>query len=87
MFGPMPSQGFFLRHIRNLSMSHVEVRPMEADARPSFYLDDVHRADFLAVTAPSGNPAFYLDRVSDLRIAMSRAAKDIQIDSANDRLL
>ena len=87
MFGPMPSQGFFLRHIRNLTMSHIEVRPMEADARPSFYLDDVARADFLAVTAPVGSVAFYLDKVVDLRISLSRAAKDIQIDSANDRSL
>jgi len=87
MFGPMPSQGFFLRHIRNLAMSHIEVRPMEPDARPSFYLDDVTRADFLAVTAPTENPAFYLDRVSDLRIMLSRAAKDTQIDSASDRSL
>ncbi len=83
----MPSQGFFLRHIRNLTMSHIEVRPMEADARPSFYLDDVARADFLAVTAPAGSVAFYLDKVVDLRISLSRAAKDIQIDSANDRSL
>jgi hypothetical protein len=83
----MPSQGFFLRHIRNLAMSHIEVRPMEPDARPSFYLDDVTRADFLAVTAPTENPAFYLDRVSDLRIMLSRAAKDTQIDSASDRSL
>jgi polygalacturonase len=87
MFGPMPSQGFFLRHIRNLAMSHVEVRPLAADARPSFYLDEVKRADFLAVTAPTENPSFYLNRVSDLRVALSRAAKDIQIDSASERWL
>lgn len=87
MFGPLPSQGFFLRHIRNLALSHVEVRPMETDARPSFYLDDVARADFMAVTAPTGSPAFYLNKVSDVRISSSRAAKDIQIDLANDRSL
>jgi polygalacturonase len=87
MFGPMPSQGFFLRHIRNLAMSHIEVRPIKADARPSFYLDDVSRADFLAVTAPTASPAFYLNRVNDLRIALSRAAKDVQIDSATERSL
>ena len=85
MFGPMPSQGFFLRHIRNLDMSHVEVRPASPDARPSFYLEDVTRADFLAVTAPTENPAFQLNRVADLRIALSRATKDIQLDTANER--
>ena len=87
MFGPMPSQGFFLRHIRNLAMSHVEVRPIEADARPSFFLDDVKRVDFMALTAPIENPAFYLNGVTDLRIALSRATKDIVIDNANERSL
>lgn len=85
MFGPMPSQGFYLRHIRNLEMSHVEVRPARSDARPSFYLEDVTRADFLAVTAPTEHPAFRLNKVTDLRIALSRAAKDSQIDSADER--
>lgn len=87
MFGPMPAQGFFLRHIRNLEMSHVEVRAAVADARPSFYLDDVVRADFLAVTAPTAQPAFRLNKVADLRIALSRAAKDTHIDAVDERLL
>ena len=87
MFGPMPSQGFFLRHIRNLDMRHVEVRPANADARPSFYLEDVTRADFLSVTAPTENPAFQLNRVTDLWIAFSRATKDIRLDSADERSL
>ena len=85
MFGPMPAQGFYLRHIRNLEMSHIEVRPMQPDARPSFYLEDVNRADFLAVTAPTAEPAFRLNRVTDLRIAFSRAAKDTQMESADER--
>jgi polygalacturonase len=87
MFGPMPSQGFYLRHIRNLEMSHVEVQAMQPDPRPSFFLQDVNRADFIAVTAPSGVPAFHLDKVTDLRILISRAAKDTQLDSADDKTL
>jgi polygalacturonase len=83
MFGATPAQGFYLRHVRGLEMSHVEVRPMEADVRPSFYLDDVERADFIAVTAPAGQPAFRLNQVRDLRIAISRAAKDTQMATAD----
>ena len=78
MFGPMPAQGFFLRHIRNLEMSHVEIAPATPDARPSFYLDHVTRADFLAVTAPTP-AAFALTNVTDLRILFSRAAKDVSL--------
>jgi polygalacturonase len=87
MFGPMPSQGFYLRHIRNLEMSHIEIQSIQPDPRPSFFLEGVNRADFIAVTAPTANPAFYLDKVTDLRILLSRAAKDIQLDTADNKTL
>ncbi len=87
MFGPMPAQGFYVRHLRNLELSHVEIRPMAEDLRPSFYLKDVNRADFIAVTAPTSAalPAFRLEQVTDLRILISRAAKDTQLATANNQ--
>jgi polygalacturonase len=88
MFGPTtPSQGFFLRHVNNLEMSHVEVQPATPDQRPSFYLEDVNRVDFIAVTAPTTPPAFALNKVTDLRILISRAAKDTQLDSVDNKTL
>ncbi|SFR99489.1 Polygalacturonase [Granulicella pectinivorans] len=87
MFGPMPSQGFFLRHIRNLEMSHVEIEPVAPDPRPSFSLLDVHRADFFAITAPTSPAAFHLDQVTDLRIAFSRATPDVTLASADNKTL
>ena len=73
----MPSSGFFLRHMRNLEMSHVEVANATPDARPAFHLSDVERADFFAVTAPRGaDGAFALHNVKDLRVGWSRAAAD-----------
>jgi hypothetical protein len=87
MFGPeTPSQGFFLRHINNLEMSHVEIQCAQPDPRPSFVLDGVNRADFIAVTAPTGIPAFHLDKVTDLRILLSRAAKDTQLETADNKI-
>jgi polygalacturonase len=88
MFGPRtPSQGFFLRHVTNLEMSHVEVQPGTPDQRPSFYLEDVNRVDFIAVTAPTAPPAFALNKVTDLRILISRAAKDTQLESADNKTI
>jgi polygalacturonase len=85
-FGPTPSNGFFIRHLRNLDMSHVEIAPTEPDPRPAFWLEDVHRADFLAVTAPQqGN--FSLHNVSDFRVVWSRAAQDANRATANDVVL
>jgi polygalacturonase len=78
MFGSMPASGFFLRHMRNLEMSHVEVACATPDARPAFFLTDVDRADFFAITAPRGpQGAFALHGVKDLRIGWSRAADDL----------
>jgi polygalacturonase len=77
-FGPTPSHGFFIRHLRNLEMSHVEIAPMIPDKRAAFWLEDVHRADFFAITAPS-HPNFNLRRCSDVRVLWSRAAKDVTL--------
>ncbi len=87
MFGPMPAQGFYLRHLRNLEMSHVEVRPMAKDGRPTFVLEDVERADFLAVTAPTSPAAFQLRSATDVRVQWSRAAKDAVVARATDQEL
>ncbi len=87
MFGPTPAQGFFLRHVQHLEMSHVEVQAAAADPRPAFYLSDVHRADFTAVTAPGAQPAFALHDVSDFRVVISRAAPDMTLAQVDSRTL
>lgn len=78
-FGTTPAHGFYLRHMRRLEMSHVEVQPAIPDARPAFALSDVNRADFFAVTAPTSPPAFSLHQVKDLRILFSRASPDLTV--------
>jgi hypothetical protein len=85
-FGPTPSHGFFIRHLRNLEMSHVEVAPSAAEPRPAFWLEDVTRADFFAITAPA-QANFSLNNVHDFRLAWSRAAKDAAIDNAEKQLV
>jgi polygalacturonase len=86
MFGAMPASGFFLRHVRNVEMSHVEIANTTADARPAFYLNDVERADFFAVTAPrTAAGAFALHDVKDLRIGWSRAVADTTIASIDNK--
>ena len=50
-FGQTPSHGFFVRHLKRLAMSHVEIAPLNSDPRPAFWLEDVERADFFAVNA------------------------------------
>ncbi len=85
-FGQTSSHGFFVRHLKHLEMSHVEVAPANNDPRPAFWLQDVHRADFFAITAPP-QPNFALHNVTDLRIVWSRAAKDATVPQADNQVI
>ena len=67
-------------------MSHVEIAPSGADPRPAFRLEDTHRADFFAITAPP-QENFSLHKVSDVRIGWSRAAKDATLETVEDQVL
>ncbi len=87
-FGITPSSGFFLRHMRNLEMSHVEIANTVPDARPAFYLSSVERADFFAITAPrTAGGSFSLHDVKDLRIGWSRAAADTTLATIDNKTL
>jgi len=87
-FGTTPASGFFMRHMKNVEMSHVEIANTTPDARPAFYLSDVERADFFAVTAPRGaGGAFALNDVKDLRMGWSRAADDVTLSSVDSKRL
>jgi polygalacturonase len=76
MFGELPASGFFLRHLRNLEMSNVEIATRSADARPAFWLKDVETADFFRLRIPPGAPAFDLHQVSDFRTFGCRQLAD-----------
>jgi polygalacturonase len=76
MFGALPAYGFYFRHVNRLEMSHVEVQPKAPDGRPAIYTDDVHRADFCFITAPTQPRAFSFNKSSDIRVLLSRAAPD-----------
>ncbi len=85
-FGPTPCNGFFIRHLKDLEMAHIEIEPTNADPRPAFWMEDVHRADCFAITAPP-QPNFALHQVTDLRIFWSRAAPDTTLASVADRTI
>ena len=86
-FGPLPAQHFYLRHVRNIEISNVEVASFAADARPSFWLGDVSDADFLHVKLPRGaRPGYVLNDVSGFRMHANRGFDDISIDGAVSHL-
>jgi polygalacturonase len=85
-FGPTPCHGLFVRHLRNLELSHVEFAPANPDPRPALWLEDVHRADLFAITAPR-QPNLALHHVTDLRVGWSRAFPDATLATAEDQVL
>jgi polygalacturonase len=86
-FGPLPAQHFYLRHVRNIDFANVELASVTADARPSFWLDDVRGVDLLHVKLPRGaGPACVLNDVSDFRMRFTRGFNDMSIEGAVSRL-
>ena len=85
MFGDLPASGFFVRHVKNLEVSNVEIAVAQADARPAFWLGEVDGADFFRVKVPSGASAFDLRQVKNFRSFGSRSLSDITLDNVEAR--
>lgn len=82
MFGDIPATGFFLRHIRNLEMSNVEIATEDPDPRAAFWLKEIEGADFFRVRVPRPThaPAFELQQVTDFRHFGSQFLPDLRSD-------
>lgn len=76
MFGAMPSQGFYLRHVQNVELSNIEIAALSADARPAFVLQNVDGADFFNIKTPANAPAISLHSCKDVRSLWVRGAND-----------
>jgi hypothetical protein len=67
MFGNLPAYGFYLRHVRDVSLDHVDLSLTREEYRPPILLHDVAGARFehMRVQAAAGVPVFMLSRVTD----------------------
>lgn len=84
MFGETPAYGFFIRHVRGIEMSDVEVSYQKEDARAPFVLTDAKLADFRHIKAQhsSGFPSFILQDVKDFSLQQSQPVPDTRIANA-----
>jgi hypothetical protein len=85
-FGKMPAYGFFIRHMKNLEMSNVEMKLENDDVRPPFILEDVKGATFINVRAAHshGVPTFILKNVTDFKTVQCGSVPDKKIDKAEN---
>ena len=87
-FGPIPAQGFFIRHVKNISMRDVEIRAMQPDVRPAFMLEDVDGADFTHVKVPrDAASTFALENVKNFELMQSRPLPDTYLGNAAEKTL
>src|SRR5688500_5395637 len=65
--GPMPAYGFFVRHVKGLEVSDVQVTYEKDDVRPPFVVEQARDVTFVNVKAkrPAGSPAFVLRNVEN----------------------
>ncbi len=87
MFGPLPANGFFVRHVKNIEFTCVEIAAEHPDARPAMWLEDVQEADFFRLKVPIGNgaAAFVLKNCRDFSILGSRGIPDLSLGQVKER--
>jgi polygalacturonase len=89
MFGPLPVNGFFLRHVRNIELTCVEIAAQSPDARPVMWLEDVEDSDFFRLKVPRqpGAPVFVLKDCSEFTVSDSRGIENISLKNVTERTI
>jgi polygalacturonase len=86
MFGPMPAYGFYVRHVKGLQLSDINLTYLsDSEARPPFVMEDVKGLDVRHVRAQhSPNvPVFKLNNVTNLDIRDCQDVPDTKRDRAD----
>jgi hypothetical protein len=85
----MPSQGFYLRHVKGIQFDNIVIQAAKEDSRPVFVLDDVQDADFFRFRTPrvADTPVFALHDVADLSVHMCSGVKDTQLQKVDQKTL
>ena len=82
----MPAYGFFIRHVKNIELSNIEMKLENEDFRPPIVLEDVKGASFINVKAPHAInvPSFILKNVTDFRTVQCETVPDKKIEKADN---
>jgi polygalacturonase len=85
----MPSQGFYIRHVKGIEFDNVQIMAEKEDRRPAFVLDDVQDADFFRIKTPQAadTPVFALHNVAGLSVHMCTGVKDTQLQKVEQKTL
>ena len=76
MFGRMPSQGFYIRHVNNIELSGIQIEAMAPDARPGIVLQNAENVDLFHVKTPANVPAVVLHDSKNVTARWVRGVQD-----------
>jgi len=85
--GEMPAYGFFIRHVKGLTLSDIEVSYDKEDARAAFILTDVLGVDMHRIKAQRSATAktFILKDVTDLNTSQVASVPDLRVDKITSK--
>jgi polygalacturonase len=81
MFGNMPSQGLYLRHVKNVTLSGIEISALNDDARPAMILQNVEGADLFHIKTPPLAPVLEVHDSKDVQALWVNRVKDGAVQS------
>ena len=67
MFGELPAWGFYVRHVKGLTMKNIKLTSVKPDFRVACIFDDVSKLklDGVSVVSNKNNPAIILNKVKE----------------------
>ena len=85
MFGSLQAYGIYARHVRNLSVHHMDLSLMQNESRPPIMMYDIAGAQFehVSVQAAAEVPVFVLNTVTDFSVEKCVGLPDTQRDSVD----
>lgn len=88
-FGITPAYGFFIRNVKDLKMSDIEVHYVKPDLRPAFILEQVDGADFQHIRAQKteGAPVFLLKQVKNFNLFNSDQLNNIRLTIVDRKVI
>lgn len=88
-FGDIPASGFYVRNVKNIEFSNIEIAWSQLDARPVFSLNNVNGAEFFRIKTPKGlnTPVFALNKSEDLSMTSCRHVNDIHLETADHKMI
>ncbi|MCX2678516.1 glycoside hydrolase family 28 protein [Galbibacter sp. EGI 63066] len=83
-FGVMPAYGFFVRHVKNIEMSNINIHFLGEETRTAIILDDVRGAELLNIEAQKAEkaPILQLRKSEEITIRDSNGLDDVHIEKA-----